>query len=118
MSSPPAYLHSSAVKHDGSQPRRNLCLSSELVQVRIGSDKSILNRVLCVSCVAKEVVCPSVQRLQAISQDLFQLLSPFFPWNFIAFVTPGVCICVLHRVFLNPCENPRDLSIESFLYES
>jgi hypothetical protein len=41
-----AQLHSSAVEHDGCYPGRHLCLPIELVQVGIGSEQSILNRIL------------------------------------------------------------------------
>jgi hypothetical protein len=71
--------------------------------VGIGSDKSILNRVLRVSCIAEQAICPSVERREPISQNLFQLSScSRSTWNFIAFVTPDVCISVLHALFLNP----------------
>jgi hypothetical protein len=65
-----------------------------------GSEKSILDRVLCVSCIAQEAVCPSVQRGQATSENLLQLLSrPLFTSNFLAFVRPAVCVSVLHVSF-------------------
>jgi hypothetical protein len=71
--------------------------------VGIGSEKSILNCVLRVGCVAEQAVCPSVERREATSHNLFQLLSCLpFTWNFIAFVIPDVCICVLHALFVNP----------------
>jgi hypothetical protein len=71
--------------------------------VGIGSEKSILNRVLRVGCVAEQAVCPSAERREATSQNLFQLLScSRSTWNFIAFVTPDVRVCVLHALFVNP----------------
>ena len=41
-----AQLHSSAVEQNGGQPTRHLCLPLELVKVGIGSEQSILNRIL------------------------------------------------------------------------
>jgi hypothetical protein len=69
----------------------------------IGSEKGILNRVLRIGRITQEAVCPSVESRQAMNQNLVQLLScSFFACNFIAFVSPNVCICVLHALFLNP----------------
>jgi hypothetical protein len=70
--------------------------------VGIGSEKSVLNRILGVSCIAQDAVGPSVQRRQATSQNLLQLLSyPFFIWNSLALLNPDVCIDALHAVFLD-----------------
>jgi hypothetical protein len=41
-----AQLHSSAVEQNSGHPTRHLCLPLELVQVGIGSEKSILIRIL------------------------------------------------------------------------
>jgi hypothetical protein len=73
--------------------------------VGIGSEKSILNRVLCVSCIAQNAVCPSIQRRQATSENLLQLLSGhLFTSNFLAFVRHAVCVSVLHALFPNPAK--------------
>jgi hypothetical protein len=87
------------------------------VQVGIGSEKSILNRIFRVSRIAQDAVGSSVQRQQATSQNLFELPScSLFTWNFIAFVIPAVRICLLHAVFLQFRESPRDQRIDSFLF--
>jgi hypothetical protein len=41
-----AQLHSSAIEQNGCQPTRHLCLPLELVQVGIGSEQSVLDRIL------------------------------------------------------------------------
>jgi len=76
-----------AVNQDGSQPSGHLCLSSELVQVGIGSEKGILNRVFCVGSITQDALCPSVQWGQATSENLIQLLShPLFTSNCFALI--------------------------------
>jgi len=86
-------------------------LSSELVQVGIGSEKSILNRVLGIGCIAQDAVRPSVQRGQAAGENLLQLLSrPLFTSDFFTFVGPAVCVSALHALFPHPAKvfaNPR-----------
>jgi hypothetical protein len=73
-----------------------------------GSEKSILNRVLCVSCIAQDAVCPSVQKGQSASENSLQLLSrPFFTSDFLGFVYPAVFVRVLHALFPNPAKFSR-----------
>jgi hypothetical protein len=84
--------------------------------VGIGREKSVLNGVLRVSCIAQNAVCRSVQSRQATSQDVFQLLRcSRITWSFITFVTPDVCICVLHARFLNP-PKARGPHIDCFVF--
>lgn len=70
-----AQLHSGRVVNDGREPSRYLCLSPELVEVRIRGKQGILNRVFCVGSVAQKAVGPSVERLQGAGQNLSECLT-------------------------------------------
>jgi hypothetical protein len=62
---PPPQSHAGTVEHDSSEPGRDLRLSSELVQVLAGGEKSVLNRIFGVGSVAQKSVGTSVKRGQA-----------------------------------------------------
>jgi hypothetical protein len=90
-------------------------VSSELVQVGIRCEKGILNGILSVGYIAQDAVCSSVQRGQATSEDLLQLLGrPLFTSNILLLVNPVACVSILHALFLRPAKvGPTRASLAS-----
>lgn len=51
MAQAPAQLHLGGVMHNGREPGRHLCLPTELVEVRVSTEKSILYCVFSVGSI-------------------------------------------------------------------
>ncbi|MFY9743978.1 MAG: hypothetical protein WA252_19275 [Candidatus Sulfotelmatobacter sp.] len=96
VAQPPPQLHQRRIVHDGRQPSGHLCLSPELVQVRVSRKKGILNRIFCVSRIAQDPIGPSVKRWQTVGQNLPEFLTHDLPRNFAEFDSLDSCVCALH----------------------
>jgi hypothetical protein len=80
----------------------HLRLPFELVPVRVGGEKSIIDSILGVGSVPQQPVCLSVQNRKAAGEDLLQRLScPFSAWIFEIFVSSDGRISVLHALVLS-----------------
>src|ERR1017187_5868550 len=67
---PSAQLHPSTIADDGNQPRRHLCLPSELIQVFVSGEERILNRILCVGRIAQVSIRCSTEQRQTTRERL------------------------------------------------
>jgi hypothetical protein len=76
-----------------------LSLTFELIQMFVSGQECILNRILCVGCVAQLSIRASVEARQVTRQNVLQFADPIFANTDICVRFASDSLCRLHVFF-------------------